>query len=256
MMYSFDLLALRQDYDYYMGLNGEGKLSAVCASEDETSTYARVFEQDDDDVVLSVSCIQFGYFMNGQTEVTLSLYMDANGGEPDDDMELVGSINVTTINAVGQFQVQTASFPEPVDVVFESDSSTLVVVLSTPAMAEGFVIGGGAANAEVVETIGDTFVGGSCMAEWTAYYDYANANDMASTANNQWYVKLHASETGGSDSGSSDGDDDKLGLSDGELAGVVVGSIAGIGILGVAGYFVYSSFFATASKTPLLGSAA
>ena len=237
-----------------MGLNGEGMLTAVCASEEETSKYARVFEQDDDDEMLSVSCIQFGYFMNGQTEVTLSLYMDANGGEPDANMELVGSINVTTINAVGQFQVQTASFPEPVDVVFAGDSSTLVVVLSTPAMSEGFIIGGGAPNADVVQTIGDTFVGGDCMSEWTAYYDYANDNDMASTANNQWYVKIHASETGsGSSDGSSSGDDD-VGLSDGELAGVVVGTIAGAGILGVAGYFVYSSFFGAATKTPLLAS--
>jgi len=239
-----------EDYDYYMGYNGQGMMTAVCDFEQQFSSYARVFEQDDDD--LSVSCIQFGYFMNGQTQVVLSLYMDEDGGDPDMNMTLLGSMTVETINAVGQFQVQTASFDEPIDVIFENENATLVVVLTTPYMEEGYIIAGGTPNPDVVDTIGDTYVGGGCAPGFTAYYDYTRLLNLTNQESNQWFVKLSAEELDGDSSSGSDGGDDDL--TDGEVAGVVIGTLAGAAILGVGGYFVYTNFIAAGSSTkaPLL----
>lgn len=238
-----------------MGYNGAGSLTAVCANVNQNSTYARVFEQDDSVDELSVSCIQFGYFMQGKTTVTLSLYMDANGGDPDAAMVLLDSIDVSTINAVGQFQVQTASFAESVKIQYPNDVATLVVVLSTPAMAEGTIVGGGSPNAELVMTVGDTYVGGDCLpgGQYITYYDYATTNNLVGKEANQWFVKLSAN-TG--KSGSGDGDDDEL--SDGALAGVVIGAVAGAAILGVVGFYVFTKVLGggnAANKESLLAKA-
>ena len=65
-----------------MGYGGTGSVQAVCANSGLPSTFARVFDQSNF-IVSGVSCIQFGYFMTGQTIVTLSVYIDSTGGEPD-----------------------------------------------------------------------------------------------------------------------------------------------------------------------------
>lgn len=248
-----DVQLFYEDYDYYMGFQGSGALTAVCADESMTTQYARVFEQGDEGS-LEVSCIQFGYFMNGQTQVSLSLYMDSNGGEPDADMTLLGSVMVKTINAVGQFQVQTASFAEAITVNYENAVATLVVVLSTPYMSEGFIIAGGTPNADVVNTIGETYIGGGCFPDWVTYYDYTQLFNLTSQETNQWYVKLHADsvtppvpptdDNSGADT-SSENDD---GLSDGAIAGAVIGSIVGVGVLGAVGYFVFTKFLVSSSS--------
>ena len=94
--------------------------------------------------------------MEGQTEVTLGLYIDTTGGDPDwESMELIGEVVVTTINAVGQFQVQTVTFPDAVPVAFSNTEETLVLVMTVPVMSEGFILGGGAANEDVVNTPGN-----------------------------------------------------------------------------------------------------
>jgi hypothetical protein len=244
-----------EDYDYYMGASAGAALTAVCAAEGQTSTYARVFEQDPDVDALSVSCIQFGYFMNGQVDVTLSLYMDSDGGEPDDAMALLGSMTVTSINAVGQFQVQTASFLNAVEVRYANAASTLVVVMSTPAMAQGSIVAGGTPSPELVDTIGDTYVGGDCVTGYQSYFEYANSTvGLDTKASNQWFVKLSAS-TAAFPSSSSSNDDDEL--SDGAIAGIAVGALAGLAIIGVAAYCLVKSMAgSSAAKEPLMESSA
>jgi hypothetical protein len=138
-----------------MGYNAQGKITSVCSEEGTNSSYARVFTQDAFDFA-DMSCIQFGYFMEGQTDVTLGLYIDTTGGDPDwDSMVLIGETTVTTINAVGQFQVQTVSFPDTVPVSFSNAAETLVIVMTVPLLSEGFILGGGAANEDVINTLGE-----------------------------------------------------------------------------------------------------
>ena len=157
MLYIIVLIVQYKEYDYYMGYNAQGKIATACSGEGTNSSFARVFTQDSFKFA-DLSCIQFGYFMEGQTEVTLGLYIDTTGGDPDwESMELIGEVVVTTINAVGQFQVQTVTFPDAVPVAFSNTEETLVLVMTVPVMSEGFILGGGAANEDVVNTPGNLF---------------------------------------------------------------------------------------------------
>jgi hypothetical protein len=219
-----------------MGYGNSGSLTAACKEEKMMSYYARVFDQQSFDLGnFTLSCIQFGYFMEGQTYATLQIYVDTNGGSPDwASMNLVSEINVTTINAVGTFQVQTATFSTPVTVDFNSGVETLVVVLATPYMSEGFITGGGTSNGDVVNTLGETYVYGDCMTEWAPFFDYANNNGNSINAENQWFVRVHGSGTAypSSDDGSDNG------LSTGAIIGIsVAASVVGLAAIGAALYF-------------------
>lgn len=65
---------------------------------------------------------------------------------------------MTTINAVGQFQMQTATFIEELKVSFNNSAETIVVVMKTPVMSEGNIYGGAAVNGDVVDTVGNELI--------------------------------------------------------------------------------------------------
>ena len=145
-------------------------------------------------------------------------------GKPDlDSMVLIASKDVTTVNANYHMQVQTLSFDSPVTLPFNHSSQTLVVVMTTTVMAEGFIGGGGQVNEDVnvygVPT-GQTFVGGVCMPDL-----------IASNSSIQWYVRLQGTSTylpGGS---ASDGFDDNE-----VIAAIVAGCVIGAALIGFSYY--------------------
>lgn len=132
--------------------------------------------------------------MMGKTNITIDVYVDSTGGVPDyASFELVTSISAFTINAVGQMQVQTVSTTDAPLITFPNADATLVVVMSAPLMAEGFIYGGGQPNAAVIGTTGETYVGGACREDFQDFSSYASSNNNAANARNQWYVRLHGS---------------------------------------------------------------
>jgi hypothetical protein len=229
----------------------------------EVNTYARAFDQNrfknlDD---FSLSCLQFGYFMEGQTTVTMGVYIDSTGGAPDAaSLRLVKSFDVTTINAVGQMQVQTASADSSINIQFDSATETLVVIMSAPVMSEGYLKGGGQINANVVGTTGETYVG-DCAGGYIAYSDFMANNP--SYQNTQWYLRLHgnpyvavasASPTPSptSEAKKNSGDDDDNSLSTGTIAGISVGVIVGVIVLAAVGYFVFVKKGKSSTSAPLI----
>ena len=199
-----------------------------------------------------LSCIQFGYFMEGQTTVTIGVYIDSTGGAPDAaSLRLVRSFDVTTVNAVGQMQVQTVSADIPFEIDFDKDRETLVVMMTTPVMSEGFVRGGGQFNSAVKGTTGETYVG-DCSGGYMTYADYVASNPSIKgyNENAQWYVRLH----GLSDD---DGDNDKDGdsddsLSSGAIAGISIGVIAGVVAVGAIAYFLVFKKAKSSTSAPLI----
>lgn len=174
----------------------------VCG-EGQTSSIVRVFDQVDN---LSISCIEFAYRVLGPQELTLSLYIDETGGNPDiDSLTLVENVTVLSINSYLYPQLQTISFEVPVSVSFPNKNATLVVALSMP-LGIGAFEAGAQKNPEVTNTYKGTFFGGSCIGD----FDHAGTEFMSYSEideDQHWYVKL----TGTSDAASNDdnsGNDD------------------------------------------------
>ena len=169
----------------------------ACSS-GQNSVIARVFEQKDG---LEISCIEFAYRSLGQDELTLSLYVDSTGGNPDvDSLTLVDSITVSSKNSNLYPQLQTVSFGTPVLIPFPNKHATLVVTLSFTPNTGLFVLGA-QRNHQLTKENEETFLSGDCIdvfdhdgTEFVAYSDLDYSG--------QWYVKL----TGTSDE--SDSNDD------------------------------------------------
>jgi len=165
-----------------------------------TSTFARVFSQSDFVGLdqLNISCIQFAFYMLGAADVTVTVYIDSNGGVPDyDSMRTLHVYDAQTINAGGNFQSQTVS-ADPFPVNFLNADETLVVVLSMPSLSEGYIYGAGSVNAAAVGTVGETYVGGCVASDFVTYHSWATNNNVfghafSATANNQWYVSITGS---------------------------------------------------------------
>lgn len=187
---------------------------------------------------MELSCVQFGYWMMGSTGTTLSVYIDNDGGVPDTtNMQLLYTFPVTTINAVGQMQVQTVTADGAIPINFENEAQTLVVVLNVPLMSEGLMQGGGQWNEEVVGTFGETYVSGGCMTGFVSYSEFAlGLGQVPYDAATQWYVRLHSVPKTSKNS-----NDDDSSLSTGALIGIsIAAAVAGIAI--IAGV-VYCIFF-------------
>ena len=99
---------------------------------------------------------------------------------------------VDTINSAGSVQVQTVSSGENYPVKFNNYLETLVVVMTTSLMSEGYINGGGQVHGNVISTDAETYVGGSCKSDYVPVSDFINENHFpASYAANQWYVSLN-----------------------------------------------------------------
>ena len=118
-------------------------------------------------------------------------------------MNLVASKDVTTVNAVNHMQVQTVSFDSPIKLQFNATNSsaqTLVVMMKTESMSEGFIAGGGQINANIDidgMPVGQTFVGGSCLSDL-----------QSSNSSLQWYVRLQGTSTYSADTSGEDAYDE------------------------------------------------
>lgn len=235
-----------------MGYGGNGTVRSVCSG--ATNSFVRVFDQSSfstlNDALLS--CIQFGYFMNGKTTVEINVYIDKTGGDPDAaSFRLLRSFSVDTINACGQFQVQTVSTDDPIDIDFESKKETLVIEMKTQVMSEGSIKGGGQFNTAVKDTTGQTYVG-DCNGGYMTYASYVKSQPSIAGYNEyaQWYVRLHGVNGESIDKDSEDDDDD--GLSSGAIAGISIGVIVGVVALGGIGYFIFSKSNKGSISSPLI----
>jgi hypothetical protein len=231
--------------------------------------FSRVFDQDTFDLDgMLLSCIQFGYFMEGQTTVTIGVYIDSTGGAPDAaSLRLVQSLDVTTVNAAGQMQVQTVSADTPFEIAFEKSTETLVVMMTTPVMSEGFIKGGGQFNSAVKGTTGETYVG-DCAGGFMTYSDYVESNTAIKgyNENAQWYVRLHGTAMTGSRAPTgqptsnptsankkNSNNDDNDSLSAGAIAGISIGVIVGAVVIGAIAYFVFAKKAKSSTSAPLIG---
>ena len=94
-----------KDYDYHMGDRNargtDGKIDPVCGDTTSNSyvrcdeatplvgrlcvcnyDFRRVFDQSHFHLdQFTLSCVQFGYIMLGQTTITIDVYIDVNGGD-------------------------------------------------------------------------------------------------------------------------------------------------------------------------------
>jgi hypothetical protein len=139
-------------------------------------------------------------------------------------LHLLASQSVVTVNANNHMQVQTVSLDRPLSIPFNLTTQTLVVVLTTPVMAEGYIAGGGQVNTDAIdaygEPIGQTFVGGGCLSDF-----------RVSNSTTQWYVRLQGTSTYVSGSSSSDGFDDEE-----VIAIIIAGSVIAVALIGFSYY--------------------
>lgn len=147
-----------------------------------TAKYARVFQKSDFmESSFVINCIDFGYVSEGKLEATIEIFLDADGGEPDDDMTSLGSVDTTVYNT-GYNQYSIASVYIPVEVSL-SGTETLVVVLSHSIndSPEKFYPAGYYLQHTGTDR---TFVGGSCITGYESYSDYCAANGCFTESSN------------------------------------------------------------------------
>jgi len=153
------------------------------------TSYARVFDQSSFDLNMSVSCIEFGFKMLGQEDITLNVYIDSTGGDPDEaSLRLVHSFAVTPANSYSYISMTTVSSDTPFNLDFNNDAETLVIVMDVPEFSEGYMFGGGRTNSKVVNTIGETYISSDCTDGFVSYNDYLKTVGRSSTT--QWYVRV------------------------------------------------------------------
>jgi hypothetical protein len=224
-----------EDMSYMMGQVG-GRMESPCA-DTAPSKFVRVFEQDEFAMNdFTVSCVQFGYYMMSVTDVTVELYIDRSGGEPDAaSLELVASNTEQTFNAYNRMQVQTTNFDD-VEIKFNSPTDTLVVMMTIPVMTEGAIAGGGQLNLAVAGTSKETYVGGDCLTDFTKYSEWAVQNGATSIEDvvPQWYVRVSGNSAASPSADSSDDDD----MSSGEIAAVATTAVVVLGLVAVIAYLL------------------
>mmetsp|Transcript_25457 Transcript_25457/g.42907 ORF Transcript_25457/g.42907 Transcript_25457/m.42907 type:complete len:906 (+) Transcript_25457:32-2749(+) len=226
-----------EDMNYLMGQAG-GRLESPCA-DTAPSKFARVFSQDEFSMNdFTVSCVQFGYYMMSVADVTVELYIDRTGGEPDEaSLELVASNTEQTFNAYNNMQVQTTNFDD-VAINFNSPTDTLVVMMTIPVMTQGAIAGGGQMNLGVAGTSRETYVGGACLTDLTKYSEWAVQNGATAIDEviPQWYVRVSGTSAATPSSDSSGDDDDDM--TGGQIAAVVITVVVVLGLVAVIAYLL------------------
>lgn len=168
--------------------------------DDSKSKYARVFDWWDFSTWSSfeVGCIDFGYVSEGDLDVTVELFIDNDGGDPDSSMTLLGTYEVTVQNtAFNQYSVMSIDV-SPVKISL-SGAQTFVVVMTHEAVPSPrrFLPAG---NYHYSSGTDRTFVGGGCLTDYEDYYTYCT-NDGSTFCYDSWYVRLSASTSEGDDDG-------------------------------------------------------
>jgi hypothetical protein len=186
------------------------------------TSYARVFDQSSFDLNMEVSCIEFGFKMLGQEDITLNVYIDSTGGDPDEaSLRLVHSFTVTPPNSYSYISMTTVSSDTPFNLDFNNDAETLVIVMNAPEFSEGFMFGGGRTNPTVVGTIGETYISSDCTDGFVSYNDYLKTMGLTSTT--QWYVRVLGPSSSDSSSGSV-----ISGFTSGTVVGIFFAAIMGV----------------------------
>lgn len=228
-----------EDMHYSMGQAG-GRLQSPCAAADVPSAtkFARVFDQSEFAMNdFTVSCVQIGYYMMSVADVTVELFVDRTGGEPDTaSLELVASNSLRTINAYNRMQVQTTNF-DNVAINFNSATDTLVVVMTIPVMTQGAIAGGGQLNLGVAGTSKETYVGGDCLADFTRYSEWAVSSGATEIDEviPQWYVRVSGTSAASPSAAGGSDDDDMTG---GEIAAVAVTVVVVLALVAVIAYLL------------------
>ena len=171
-----------------------------------TAKYARVFEQSDftSPSSFEIQCIKFGYVAVGKIDATFEIFIDANGGDPDEDwnMTSLGSFPTTVEYAGLAYSTGLVTLTANIAVNL-TDSETLVVVMSHPLIdsPENFYPAG--YDTSFNTGTDRTFVGGSCMTGYQSRSEYCNCNEGPN-----WFVELALPYSGGDEGGGSDLGDD------------------------------------------------
>ena len=152
--------------------NGDGTTTTFNPT--GTAKYARVFTQSDfDSNEFKLDCIQFGYVNDGKVDAIFEVFIDGDGGTPDDSMQSLGSFSASIYNTgFNQYSTGTAFAPVSVSL---SGSETLVIVVSHD-IVDSPEIFYPAGYYQVQSGTERTFVGGSCISGYQSFYDYCAAN--------------------------------------------------------------------------------
>lgn len=160
-------------------------IAAQCAF-NEGAEFARVYTQKDLGSQFSFSCLDFALANQGQiTPVTLTVYLDSDGGEPNrEGLQTVATYSTDVPNSGSKLQMLSVSGKtiHTAD-LFTSAEQTLVIVVTIPSLSEGFMNAAGLANPDATGTSAATY--------WSApncgYPEFVNYESKFNS-NLQWYA--------------------------------------------------------------------
>ncbi len=184
-------------------LDGSYKYLMGC-SVSEDNYYSRVFPQSlFPSMNVTLGCLEVGLMAAGASmDLEVTVYLDSDGGAPDDSMTLLGTLTGTIYNAGGSAEIVTVD-ASGLLVEFTSASQTLVVEVKIPATVEGYVLASGELNSNLDSTTGLTYFKGPACG-YPNWVKYGSVNG-GSFSYNQLYVKVTANDNDDSDVGGDNG---------------------------------------------------
>lgn len=143
------------------------------------------------------SCLEFGYAAAYASDVTVNLYIDSSGGDPNyDDMMLFKTTTTKVFSTANWGATHSVSVGDAA-IDFPSPHATLVVEVKFPARdathsGDGH-FGFGFEDASHSDQSTGTFIGGSCIGNNLYSHKYVWNNFYSQTTSvqdRQWYVSL------------------------------------------------------------------